>query len=119
MRRRSSMLTGRFDRLSVVAAGVLLPVLALGGGQPAQADGSAFKSIAGLISANPSEGVPPTVISPGLALTVIARGTDPLENPSGVITHFVLLSDQTKTEPDQNMYLVLNRNPGGPTPGYD
>jgi len=93
--------------------------LALAPSQRAEADGSAYKSISGLTSANPKEGVQPTLISPGLALEVIARGTDPLENPSGAITHFGLLSDQTKTEPDENTYLVLNRNPGGPTPGYD
>src|SRR5262249_50698095 len=98
----------------VVAAG-----LTLAPPPRAEADGSAYKSITGLSSANPKEGVQPTLISPGLALQVIARGTDPLENPSGAITHFGLLSDQTKTEPDENTYLVLNRNPGGPTPGYD
>jgi hypothetical protein len=54
------------------------------------------------------------------------QGSDPLENPSGVITRFGFLNDfpdpepvePTKTEPDENTYLVLN-SPGGPTPGYN
>jgi len=49
-----------------------------------------------------------------------------LENPSGIITQFGYLNDfppqtiePTKTEPDENTYLILSSNPGGPTPGYD
>ncbi len=51
----------------------------------------------------------------------IAEGADPLENPSGVITTFGNLNDtgSTRTEPDENTYLVLDDNPGGPEPGYD
>src|SRR5262245_13255666 len=105
--------------LSLTLGLVVAACLALASPPRAEADGSAYKSVTGLSSANPKEGVQPTLISPGLALEVIAGGTDPLENPSGIITHFGLLSDQTKTEPDENTYLVLNRNPGGPTPGYD
>jgi len=112
------MFVSKRRRLAVVLAVLLVPALAPVG-QRAHADGSAFKSITGLPSANPIEGVQPTVIAPGLALETIAKGTDPLENPSGVITHFGLLSNQTRTEPDQNLYLVLNDSPGGPTPGYD
>ena len=82
----------------------------------------------GVPAANPRvDLVPqPNVLSPGLALVPLATGTDPLENPSGVITHFGYLNDfppqtveATKTEPDENTYLVLDHNPGGPTPGYD
>jgi hypothetical protein len=36
-----------------------------------------------------------------------------------VITEFGNLSDGTRTEPDENTYLVLDHNPGGPTPDYD
>ena len=68
----------------------------------------------------------PIVISPGLSLVPLATGTDPLENPSGVITHFGYLNDfppqpveATKTEADENTYLVLDHNPGGPTERYD
>src|SRR5581483_6933585 len=42
-----------------------------------------------------------------------------LENPSGPIVKFGLLADGTKTEPDENTYLEFERNPGGPTTGYD
>src|SRR5262249_3995208 len=41
------------------------------------------------------------------------------ENPSGSITTFGRLSDNTATEPDQNTYIVFDRNPGGPVPGFD
>ncbi|MEO8428197.1 MAG: alkaline phosphatase PhoX, partial [Verrucomicrobiota bacterium] len=82
----------------------------------------------GVPAANPRiDLVPqPNVLSPGLALVPLATGTDPLENPSGVITHFGYLNDfppqlveATKTEPDENTYLVLDHNPGGPAAGYD
>jgi hypothetical protein len=108
----------RLHRFSFTLGVLLVPVLAFTCGQRAHADGSAFKSIAGVPTANPAEGVQPTVVSPTSTLVPVARGTDPLENPSGVITRFGLLSNQTRTEPDQNLYLVLD-NPGGPTPGYD
>jgi hypothetical protein len=69
-------------------------------------------------SANPRVGTPDTVISPGFQLKTIAVGTDPLENPSAKITQFGLLADGTRTEPDQNLYLVLD-HVQGPTPGYN
>src|SRR5581483_400219 len=50
---------------------------------------------------------------------LVAQGIDLLENPSGAITQFGYLSDGTRTEPDENTYLILDHNPGGPTPGYD
>jgi hypothetical protein len=56
-----------------------------------------------------------------LALQLVAQGSDPLENPSGVITTLGYLNDtnKTRTEPDENTYLVFDHNPGGPTAGYD
>jgi len=49
-----------------------------------------------------------------------------LENPSGVITNYGFLNDfppqpieATKTEPDENTYLVFEDNPGGPSAGFD
>ena len=66
------------------------------------------------------------VIAPGFDVQIVAQGSDPLENTSGLITHFGHLNDfpprpieATKTEPDENTYLVLDHNPGGPTEGYD
>jgi hypothetical protein len=80
----------------------------------------------GVPAANPRSGSPATVVAPGHSLSLIAQGSDPLENPSGVITRFGYLNDfppqtieATKTEADENTYLVLPHNPGGPTPGYD
>lgn len=74
------------------------------------------------------------VIAPGFSLRLVAEGTDPIENPSGPITRFGYLNDgiltpplppiqnpgvATKTEPDENTYVVLDQNPGGPIAGYD
>jgi hypothetical protein len=68
----------------------------------------------------------PNVPMPGAALVVVARGSDPLENPSGLLTRLGTLNDfppqtveATKTEPDENTYLVLSHNPGGPAAGFD
>src|SRR5882672_2205635 len=75
--------------------------------------------------ANPRVGHPATIIAPHFRLKKLAQGSDPLENPSGVITQYGYLNDfppkpveATKTEPDENTYLVFPRDPGGPTPGY-
>jgi hypothetical protein len=73
----------------------------------------------GVPSANPRVSHPDNILPDGFTLNMIAQGSDPLENPSGVITQFGLLSDGTRTEPDENTYLVLDHNPGGPTAGYD
>jgi hypothetical protein len=73
----------------------------------------------GVPSANPASGAPSTIVDPDFTLKVIATGSDPLENPNGVITKFGFLSNGTRTEPDQNTYLVLDRNPGGPTAGFN
>src|SRR5215813_802692 len=77
-------------------------------------------------SANPRLGHPANVIASGFTLQKIAEGSDPLENPSGVITNFGFLNDapphlieRTRTEADENTYLVFDENPGGPTPGFD
>ena len=64
-------------------------------------------------------GTPSTLIAPGFHLVMVANGKVALENPSGVITKFGFLSDGTLTEPDQNLYLRFDGNPGGPTEGYD
>ncbi|HET6150398.1 MAG TPA: alkaline phosphatase PhoX [Polyangia bacterium] len=53
------------------------------------------------------------------SLSQVAQGTDPLENPSGVITNYGLLSTGVRTEPDENTYLQMPFNPGGPTADYD
>jgi len=76
--------------------------------------------------ANARLGHPANVIASGFKLEKIAQGSDPLENPSGVITKFGFLNDfpprsiePTRTEPDENTYLIFDENPGGPTAGYN
>jgi len=66
------------------------------------------------------------LVAPGYTLRLLARGAARLENPSGVITRFGYLDDfppqtieASKTEPDENTYLVFDHNPGGPTAGFD
>jgi hypothetical protein len=73
----------------------------------------------GVPAANAHTSHPDNVLPDGFTLSEIARGTDALENPSGLITTFGFLSTGVPTEPDENTYLVLDHNPGGPTAGYD
>jgi hypothetical protein len=84
----------------------------------------AHRADAGVESANHRSGHPATKLADGFALRELVKGSDPLENPSGPITRYGQLADsppnafETRTEPDQNLYLKLD-HPGGPTPGYD
>lgn len=80
----------------------------------------------GVEAANARDGHPQTKIMAGYSLRPVARGSDELENPSGIITRFGYLNDfppqrveATKTEPDENTYVVLDHNPGGPAVGFD
>jgi hypothetical protein len=81
----------------------------------------------GVPNANPRSGSPPNVVANGFALQRVINGNDTLENPAGIFSRYGYLDDSTlqtdgfptKTEPDQNTYLVTRRNPGGPTAGYD
>ena len=104
--------------LSVVIAGTLVTI-AIGAGKSDKIDSS-------VPNADQRAGHPSNIIASGFALQRIAQGSDPLENPSGLITNFGYLNDfppqlieRTKTEPDENLYLVFPENPGGPTAGYD
>jgi hypothetical protein len=62
-------------------------------------------------------GNPSTIIASGFFLNRVVSGSFPIENPSGLITNFGLLSTGIPTEPDENTYLVFGSNPGGPTEG--
>jgi hypothetical protein len=69
---------------------------------------------------------PPNLIAPQFRLEEITNGFALLENPSGVITNFGFLNDfppqtveATKTEPDQNLFLVFNNGLSGPASGYN
>jgi len=64
-------------------------------------------------------GHPASTVAPGFRLQQIVTGADALENPSGPITKFGILTDNTLTEADGNTYLVMDSNPGGPVPGFD
>jgi hypothetical protein len=83
--------------------------------------------VSGVPNANPRSGSPANVMANGFALQRVVNGNDNLENPAGIFTRYGYLDDSTiqkdrqptKTEPDQNTYLVTGRNPGGPTAGYD
>jgi hypothetical protein len=72
----------------------------------------------GVHDPNPAVGTPDNVLPKGFSLQRIAEGNDPLENPSDKITLFGLLSTGAHTEPDENTYLVLDHNPGGPHPRH-
>ena len=79
----------------------------------------------GVPSPNPATGAPANLLATGFGTHVVARGVDPLENPSSIYTTYGYLEDnaeplaRTRTEPDQNTYLETRWSPGGPTPGYD
>src|SRR5215467_5332208 len=76
------------------------------------------KVVSCVLTANPVV-ITDNVISPEFTPGLVQQGADLLENPSGVKTTFGNLDDGTGTEPDQNTYLILDHNPGGPTPDYD
>jgi hypothetical protein len=81
----------------------------------------------GVPNAQPRSGSPANVVADGFALQRVVNGNDTLENPAGIFARYGYLDDSTlqadhqptKTEPDQNTYLVTKRSPGGPTAGYD
>jgi hypothetical protein len=76
------------------------------------------EKVSGVPAAN-TELITDNVFSPEFTPGLVVEGMDLLENPSGVITRFGNLSDGSRTEPDENTYLILDHNPGGPTQGYD
>src|SRR6266511_5155095 len=76
------------------------------------------KRVSGVPAANPVV-ISDNVLSPEFTTGLVAEGIGVLENPSGLITRFGNLSDGTRTEPDENTYLILDHNPGGLTPGFD
>jgi hypothetical protein len=78
------------------------------------------EKVSGVPAANCCPNTPSdNIYSPEFGPGLIEQGSDLLENPSGPITRFGNLSNGDRTEPDENTYLILDHNPGGPTPGYD
>src|SRR5437016_130314 len=76
------------------------------------------EKVRGVPAANPVM-ISNNVLSPEFTDGLVAQGLDVVENPSGVITTFGNLSGGSRTEPDENTYLILDHNPGGATSGYD
>ncbi|MCW3003277.1 MAG: phosphatase-like protein [Conexibacter sp.] len=78
----------------------------------------------GVPAPNAASGTPANVLATGFSSSIAAKGTDALENPIGIYQTYGYLADnvdplaRTRTEPDQNTYLVAD-HVGGPTPGYD
>jgi len=105
--------------LRKLAAGAAIAVAGLA------ATGVAVGQIAsGVPGANSTVGSTPNLIAPGFGTQIVAEGIDPLENPVGITQLYGYLDDnadplaRTRTEPDENLYLVA-QNVGGPTAGYD
>ncbi len=108
---------------SVALAGVTV----LAGAASAETVNLTLTSLgAGVPTANERSGHRRNLLPPDFSLRLVAQGIDALENPSGLITNFGFLNDAsiqpveaTKTEPDENTYLVLDHNPGGPRANFD
>ena len=102
---------------SLVAATMALAIMAASNAAADQV--KVFnQNVSGVPVAN-LEVITDNVFSPEFAPGLVAEGMNLLENPSGVITRLGNLSDGSRTEPDENTYLILDHNPGGPTEGYD
>src|SRR5262249_2319283 len=87
--------------------------------------GAAIAQIAtGVPGTNPPSGSTPNLVASGFGTRIVAEGLDPLENPVSIYKSYGYLDDnadplaRTRTEPDQNTYLVADPV-GGPTAGYD
>lgn len=80
----------------------------------------------GVAAANMKVGTPATIVDEDFILKLQATGTDPLENPSGVITTYGRLNDGgstdkkgTITHPDENTYLKFRESLDGPDSHFD
>jgi len=96
----------------LIGACVALAALVLAGVAVAQI-------VSGVPSAQPAEGSQVSLLATGFTTKTVAQGSDVLENPTATQTKYGFLNDGTRTEPDQNTYLVTTSNPGGPTAGYE
>lgn len=110
----------------MLAAGLFLAAVAFTPNFISAQNSTGNDQITTSVAVNPRAGHPDNALAYGFSLVQVAVGANPLENPSGVITKFGYLNDfppqrfePSKTEPDENTYLVFDHNPGGPTPGYD
>jgi len=104
-----------------LAVGIVAVVALAAGPTRADDDDGIGKIRIGVPNAvTPTPGVAqPSLIDPDFAVQVVATGTDPLENPSGVITTFGRLATGVNTVPDINTYLKFDHDPGGPAAGFN
>jgi Bacterial protein of unknown function (DUF839) len=110
--------------VSAAAATLALSGLAAGAAQANPPDAAHLG--AGVPHTQPRQGHPANLYAPGVKARPVAVGTDALENPLGLFTNYGVLGDvktqpveATRTEPDQNTYLVFPDGLNGPEPGYD
>src|SRR4051812_44143688 len=107
-------------RAFLQGAAAVVACRALGAARAWADDGVGDINVGVADAVTPTPGVAqPSLIDPDFAVRFVVRGTDPIENPSGVITTFGKLANGAHTEPDQNTFIVFNTNPGGPTAGFD
>jgi hypothetical protein len=107
-------------RAFLLGAAAAVSYRALGAGWAWADDGVGDIKVGVANAVTPTPGVAQSSqIDPDFALRFVVRGTDPIENPSGVITTFGQLANGTHTEPDQNTFIVFRHSPGGPTPGFN
>ena len=106
-------------RAFLQGAAAVVAYKALGAARAWADDGLGNIKVGVADAVTPTAGVAqPSLIDPDFAVRFVVRGTDPIENPSGVITTFGKLANGAHTEPDQNTFIVFAKSPGGPTPGY-
>ncbi|HWI73891.1 MAG TPA: hypothetical protein VNT55_18160 [Baekduia sp.] len=102
----------------------IIPGAAVGVAGLAAAAAAVAQITGGVPSPNPASGTPANVLANGFNTSVVAKGSDALENPTGIYQSYGYLFDnadplaRTRTEPDQNTYLTVD-DIGGPTAGYD
>src|SRR5262249_46183318 len=111
------MLKRKYRSIFILTALLFLGIISNIGAQP---------RVPAVSFANQRVGAPANKLSASYTEKLIVQGSDPLENPFGIITMFGYLNDfppqpveRTKTEADQNTYVVLDHNPGGPKAGFD
>jgi len=103
------MITSKAKFIRMLMLGVAGAAL-FGGAVRAEEDGLGPIEV-GAAKANVEAGDQPsaTIIDRDFVTELVATGTDRLENPSGVIVQFGLLSSGVNTAPDENTYLKLER----------
>lgn len=103
----------RFQRISKLA---ILLLSAVPGMACADGIGPFVNSVD---SANAAKGTPADIFSSDFSASVVATGSDPIENPSGPITTYGNLVTGANSNPDQNLFLEFSGKIKGPVPKYN